>query len=237
MDTLTPEQTDRYRRQLMVRDFGDEQQQKLLVSRVGIVGCGALGSLTAMYLAGAGVGTLYIYDGDTVDISNLHRQIFYTNADIGKPKAMLLAARIDALNPDVHVEAHVCRLDEDSARKMVETCDLVIDATDNSETKYMLERVCESTDKPFIVAGVNTLRGQVMTCLPGGVKFSDVFPPSDELVSSKLGPTPIFGPTAGVAASLMVSEAIKLLTGIGETLSDRLLTFDLTTDSFRTLSI
>lgn len=227
----------RYSRQIAVDDIGREGQRLLCGSHVCIVGCGALGSMVAMQLAGAGVGHLTIVDFDTVDISNLHRQFFFKTADAGKGKAMLLRESIVELNPDAEVTVVGKAVTSESAEDLFRRHDFIVDATDNPCSKSVIERVCAEISKPCCIAGVSGFHGQVMTLLPGDEKFSDIFPDSDMggFIPCSLGG--VMGPAAALCASVQASEVIKSITGAGETLHGRLLTFDLLTNTFNLFNI
>lgn len=235
MNGLDVEEKIRYSRQIAVDGFGQESQEKLKVGSVAIIGCGALGSLAGMYLAGAGIGRIVIADFDTIDISNLHRQLFFATSQNGESKALTLRKRMKELNPLIDVTVIEQFITERNAADICSEVDIVIDGSDNPDTKYMLEKVCARLEKPLILAGVNGMKGQIMTILPGSTRFSDIFPP----VSSE-GVTPcsisgVVGPAAGVASSIMSAECIKLLSGCGTPLTDRIITFDLKSGDFRSL--
>lgn len=226
MEKLTAEQRVRYARNISVEAIGSEGQCRLLESSVFVLGCGALGSIVASYLAGAGVGRLVLADYDTIDITNLQRQILYCESDAGMPKAETLAARLRELNPTVRIETVNRLITPDLARDLFANCDFIVDASDNPDTKYMIDAVCSELGKPYSIAGVSGFGGQVMTCVPGSARYSDIFPDSAGVGFTPCSIGGIIGPVAGTIASLQALEAIKYLTAAGTLLTDRLLIFD-----------
>lgn len=234
---MTSEERRRYSRQISVEQIGETGQNFLLSSKVAIVGCGALGSMAAMQLAAAGVGNIVIADFDTIDISNLQRQFFFMTEEAGKPKADILSARINSINPDCKVEIVKKMIDKDLANDVFQDCDFIIDATDNPASKIMIETVCDNLGKHCCVAGVSGFHGQVMTIRPGGLKFGELFVQNadSEFMPCSIGG--VIGPAAALCASIQASEAIKFITNSGETLENRLLTFDLLADTFHTLNL
>lgn len=225
----------RYARQIAIPEIGSDGQEKLRASKVFIIGCGALGSMAAMQLAGAGVGEIHIADFDTVDVSNLQRQLFFATSDCGAGKIEIIGQRIQSLNPGVRVISHPAMVTESKAPELFGSCDFIIDGSDNPETKYMTETVCRRLGKTCCLAGVSGFSGQVMTCAPGTAAFSDIVPPgaSGGLLPCSLAG--VLGPAAAVAASVQAAEAVKFITGAGTLLTDALLTFNLAENSFRLL--
>ncbi|MCM1291676.1 MAG: HesA/MoeB/ThiF family protein [Prevotella sp.] len=234
---MTESSKIRYSRQVKVDGIGQTGQEKISNSGVAVIGCGALGSLTAMYLAGAGIKKLVIADFDTIDVSNLHRQLFFSSDEAGMPKSDILKSRIRNLNPKVKVEVIPKLVSHKEAERIADIVDVMIDGSDNPATKYMLEKVCTLKKKPLIIAGVSGFRGQVMTILPGSTKFSEIFPEGIDGGITPCSIDGVVGPAAGVAASIMAAEAIKLFTNTGTPLSDKILTFDLSKGNFRTLEV
>lgn len=224
---LSPAETKRYARHLVLRDVGGVGQQKLKAARVLVVGAGGLGSPVIAYLAGAGVGTLGVVDNDAVGLSNLQRQIIHRTQDEGVGKAQNAASFVLALNPNVVVEPHDVRLDADNADALVAGYDVVLDGTDNFETRRIVADACERAGKPLVSGAVSMWDGQVTVFMPGGRRFGDLYPvtpsaedlPSCEVVG-------VMGPITGVIGTLMAMEAIKLVTGAGEPLAGRLLLYD-----------
>lgn len=224
----------RYSRQIAMDEIGEEGQCRMLRSKVVIVGCGALGSMVAMQLAGAGIGRLMIADFDTVDISNLQRQFFFTTAQAGEGKGRLLKKRMEELNPDVRVELAELLVNRTVAMRLFADADFVVDATDNPSSKQMVEDVCKLLGKPCCIGGVDGFRGQVLTIASGSSGFSELFPDSDDggVLPCSLGG--VAGPAAALCASLQASEVIKWIVGTGTPLKGRMLTFDLLDNHFAT---
>lgn len=234
---MTPEEKRRYSRQISVDEIGEPGQIRLLSSKVTVVGCGALGSMVAMQLASAGVGEIVVADFDTIDISNLQRQFFFKTDEGGKPKADALAERMTEINPGCKVKIVKKMIDRKLANEIFKDCDFIIDATDNPASKMMIEEICENLGRHCCVAGVSGFHGQIMTIKPGGPKFGEVFSQDEdsEFLPCSIGG--VVGPAAALCASIQAAETIKFLTSSGETLEDRLLTFDLLTNSFHVLRL
>lgn len=222
-------------------EIGREGQLRIARARVFIVGCGALGSMVAMQLAGAGVGEIEIADFDTVDVSNLQRQFFFTTAGCGSSKAEMLAEAMRALNPDVRVTVHNQMVTPRNAPSLFAAADFILDGSDNPDTKYMTERVCTALGKPCCLAGVSGFSGQVMTVVPGSTLFSEVVPQGASGGFTPCSIGGVAGPAAAVAASMQAAEAIKWITGAGEgqkeLLTDALLTFNLSSGNFSLLRV
>jgi molybdopterin/thiamine biosynthesis adenylyltransferase len=203
-------------------------RERLASRRVLIIGVGGLGTPAALRLAAAGLGTLGLIDSDTVDVSNLHRQILYRTADLGRPKVVAAAERLAASYPAVAVRCFAQRLSVDNAAHLVGDFDFVIDATDGVASKYLVNDAAVLSRVPFSHAGVLALHGQTMTVLPGrSACLRCLFPtPSkpDELPTCQQAG--IIGSVAGTIGVLQATEALKYLLGVGQLLTDRLLTYD-----------
>lgn len=218
----------RYSRLEALLGIGVEGVEKLKAGSVFVVGCGALGSLCSMYLAASGVGTIGIADFDTIDLSNLQRQLFFDEQTLGKPKCGTLARRMRAINSEINVQEYARMINEKIATELFADYDFIIDGSDNPSTKLMTAKVCESIGKPYCIGGVKGFSGQVMSWEPGHCGYSDLF--GDAPTCSGFLPCSVagvLGPAAGVTASVQASEAIKHLTGCGKMLYDKLFTFDL----------
>ena len=228
----------RYNRNILIEGFGEEGQRKLQNSKVLIIGAGGLGSPVLYYLAAAGIGTLGIIDSDVVNISNLQRQILHRSDEIGIPKIISAKEKLEALNPDVHVVAYQERFTSDNATKLVKQYNFIVDCCDNYETKFLINDVCVAEQKPYSHGAVLTLRGEVMTYIPGCADYRKVFenPPSEEAVptSAQAG---ILGSIAGIVGSIQATETIKYLTGIGDLILNRILIIDGKTMTFQSLRI
>jgi adenylyltransferase/sulfurtransferase len=249
---FTDDQLHRYSRHLLLPEFSGRAQQALLDARALVIGAGGLGSAAIYYLAAAGVGHLTILDADTVELSNLQRQIIHTNADLGSPKAESAAAKVRALNPDVTVEPRVERFTVKNARELVATHDVVIDGSDNFETRYLSNDACFFERKPLCFAAVLRFEGQASTFFPGQPipSFSDekseilspcyrcLFPepPPAGLVPS-CAEAGVLGVTVGQMGMVQAAEAIKIITGVGEPLVGRFQLFDGLNTTWRTIKL
>lgn len=225
---LTKEELARYSRHIIIPEFGLEGQKKLKASKVLVIGTGGLGSPALLYLAAAGVGTIGIIDFDIVDDSNLQRQVLFTVNDIGKPKVLAAKARIEALNPYINVIAYNERLTSENALEIFKGYDVVADGTDNFPTRYLVNDACVMTGIPNVYASIYRFDGQVSVFnYKGGANYRDLYPepPPPGLVPS-CAEGGVLGILPGIIGSLQTNEVIKVLTGIGETLSNRLFTFD-----------
>ena len=237
--SLSKAQIARYSRQLILPELGVRGQERLRRASVLIIGAGGLGSPAAFYLAAAGVGTLGILDHDAVALSNLHRQILHTTEEVGRPKSHSAKRRLEALNPDVQVEAIQASLTAANALKAVSPFDVVVDGTDNFTARYLTNDTCVLAGKPLVYGGVVQFRGQVMTIRPRtSACFRCVFPepPLPDAVPS-CQEAGILGSIAGVIGSLMAQEVLKLLAGMGQLLTDRLLVFDGLNGRFREVAV
>jgi molybdopterin/thiamine biosynthesis adenylyltransferase len=225
--TLSPDETRRYARHLVLKDIGGAGQQKLKAAKVAVLGAGGLGSPVIAYLAAAGVGTLGIIDDDVVSVSNLQRQIVHRTQDVGTGKAVNAVRFVAAVNPHVTVVPHVVRIDASNAREVFAGYEVVIDGTDNFETRRVAAEAAEGLRLPLVSGAVSMWDGQVTVFLPGGRRFADLYPvspdPADVPSCEAVG---VLGPVTGVIGTLMALEAIKLITGAGEVLSGRLLLYD-----------
>ena len=233
--TLTEEQIQRYSRNIILEQIGGTGQEKLLTSKVLIVGAGGLGSPAALYLAAAGVGTIGLLDGDQVDLTNLQRQIIHQTRDIGKRKVASARTRIKAVNPDVMVRAYDVWARADNIRQIVREYDFVIDAVDNFPAKFLINDACFFEKIPFSHAGILQFEGQLMTIIPGQTAcYRCVFPgPPPVNAVAPCGQAGVLGVLPGVIGSLQATEAIKYLLGMGTLLTDSLLTYDALAMDFR----
>ena len=227
--TLTPAQRTRYSRHLLIPEVGEEGQQKLLDTRVLLVGAGGLGSPASLYLAAAGVGTLGIIDADVVDDSNLQRQIVHSTERLGEPKVSSAKRTIEALNPDVHVVPFEERLSsENIERILAHGWDVIVDGTDNFPTRYLVNDASVWHGIPVVHGSIYRFEGQVTVFHPGvGPCYRCLYPapPPPELAPS-CAEGGVLGVLPGIVGSLQASEALKLVLGAGDTLTGRLLLFD-----------
>ena len=224
----------RYARHFALKKIGKAGQEKLLSSRVLVVGAGGLGSPSSLYLAAAGVGCIGIVDDDAVEISNLQRQILYNPEDIGHRKAPIARKRIERFNPDVHVEVHETLLTPDNAAGIIERYEFVIDGTDSPAAKMLINDACVAAGKPFVHAGIGTYYGQLMTCIPRESPCCRCAFGFDEGPKKRGG---VIGAVCGVIGSLEALEAVKYLTGAGDLLTGRILTFDALSCEFRAMRL
>jgi molybdopterin/thiamine biosynthesis adenylyltransferase len=234
--SLGDEQRQRYARHLALPEVGETGQEKLLRSKVLVIGAGGLGSPAAFYLAAAGIGTIGLMDGDTVDLSNLQRQILHTTASVGQRKTDSAQERIAALDPAIRIEPYAFRLSEDNAPEILAGYDFIIDATDNFDSKFLIARACHEAKKPYSHAGIRNFHGQTMTVLPGETACYRCIFHEDGATKDAIPQGPI-GALPGVIGSIQAIEAIKYLLGIGTLLTDALLTFDALTMNFRKVAV
>ena len=219
----------RYSRHIFLDDIGIEGQQKLLASHALIIGAGGLGSPVALYLGSAGVGRITVVDHDTVDATNLQRQIAHTLADVGQPKAQSIQQSITAINPDVDVTVIVQRADDSRLHGLVQKADVVLDCTDNFATRHAINRACVWHGKPLMSGAAIRFDGQVTVYDPRDAQspcYACVFPETDSLEEAQCATMGVFAPLVGIIGSVQAAEALKLLMGVGQTLTGRLLMLD-----------
>lgn len=234
---FSEEEIQRYSRHILLQEVGGKGQKRLRESKVLVVGAGGLGSPSAFYLAAAGVGTIGIVDDDVVDVSNLQRQILHATADVGRPKAESAADTLRALNPHVDVRVIKERLDVNNVMEIVAEYDLVIDGVDNFPTRYLVNDACVLLGKPLVDAGILRWDGLCITVKPGeGPCYRCLFPepPPPGMVPS-CQEAGVIGAIAGVMGTIQAVEAVKVLLGIGETYTGRILTYDALEGRFREL--
>ena len=233
--SFSDDEIERYARHLVLAEIGGPGQQRLKAARVAIVGVGGVGAPAALYLAAAGVGTLRLIDDDRVGLSNLQRQILFTGADVGAAKVEAGARRLTALNPHVEIEAAPERLTVANAAWLLEGCDLVLDGTDDFETRFAVNAACVAAGLPLVSGALGRWSGQVgvfagrpcYRCLVAET-------PPDAETCARVG---VVGALAGVVGSMAALEAIKQITGAGRTLSGRLLIYDGLAGTARTVGV
>jgi molybdopterin/thiamine biosynthesis adenylyltransferase/rhodanese-related sulfurtransferase len=236
---LSAEQRNHYQRHLLLPEVGEEGQLKLLDARVLLLGAGGLGSPAAMYLAAAGVGTIGIIDMDVVDLSNLQRQILHNIDRVGERKVDSAKKTLTLLNPDVNVVAHDTRLDASNVVALLSEYDLVVDGADNFPSRYLLNDASLKTGTPVVHGSIFRFEGQVTVFKPHDGPCYRCFipePPPAELAPS-CAEAGVLGVLPGIIGSIQALEAIKLILGIGDDLSGRLLAYDALEQSFRTYKI
>lgn len=239
MIDFTEEQLERYSRHILLEDVGVEGQEKLLQAKVLIVGAGGLGCPAALYLAAAGVGTIGIIDSDVVEISNLQRQIAHFSDDLNIPKVESAAQKMRAINPDVRLKTYRDHLCAGNITDIVTGYDFIIDGTDNFPTKFLVNDACIFLNIPFSHGGILRFNGQTMTVIPGRsacYRCSFRKPPPPDAVPS-CAQAGVLGAVAGMLGTIQAAEALKFITGAGELLTDRLLTFDAKTMTFRNIRL
>jgi molybdopterin/thiamine biosynthesis adenylyltransferase/rhodanese-related sulfurtransferase len=224
---LSPAERARYSRHLVLPEIGAAGQERLKAARVLVIGAGGLGSPAALYLAAAGVGHLGLLDCDRVDVSNLQRQVLYTSADVGLPKAALARARLAALNPEIHIEAHALELHAANIREVFAQYDIILDGTDRIATRYLVNDACVLLRKPLVSAAIHRFEGQAMTYVPDrGPCYRCLFPEAAEGLVPNCAEAGVLGVLPGVLGAVQATEAIKLIVQQGEPLIGRLLAYD-----------
>ncbi|MET3645749.1 molybdopterin-synthase adenylyltransferase MoeB [Phyllobacterium ifriqiyense] len=241
---LSSSEVERYARHIILGEIGGPGQQKLKRARVLVVGAGGLGAPVLQYLAAAGIGTLGIVDDDRVSLSNLQRQIIHSTELVGSPKGESAARAIAAINPHVIAEVHEMRLAPDNAADLVCRYDIVVDGSDNFDTRYLLADTCLAQKRPLVSAALGRFDGSLTTLMPyatnsdGGSNpsYRDLFPnpPPPGLVPA-CAEAGVLGVLPGVIGTLQATEVIKLVTGIGEPLVGKLLLYDALTSRFETI--
>ena len=236
---FTNEQLERYARHIILKEIGVKGKKKLLNGKVLIIGADGLGAPAAMYLAAADVGTIGIVDADEVDLSNLQRQSIHATADVGKPKVISAKETMEAMNPDVKVIALQEFVSSENILDLIADYDFILDGTDNFPAKFLINDACVMAKKPFSHAGIIRFKGQLMTYVPGqGPCYRCVFrdpPPKNAVPTCK--EAGVVGAMGGVIGSRQAMEAIKYLTGVGELLTGKLLTYDALKMEFRTIKL
>lgn len=235
---LTPKQVQRYSRHLIMPNVGSVGQRKLLEGRVLVIGAGGLGSPIALYLALAGVGTIGIVDFDTVDLSNLQRQILHTDADIGRRKVESAKETLLAHNPDLNVQLHEEPINSENAMEIISDYDIIVNGADNFSTRYLVNDAAYLSGKPLVDGAILVFDGRATTYLPGQgcyrCMYPDPPPPGEVPNCSEAG---VIGALPGLVGSIQALEVIKLLLDIGETLTSRLLMIDALSMEFTELKV
>ncbi len=219
---LTADELKKYDRQMMIRGFGEEGQEKLKRAKVFVAGAGGLGCASTIYLTAAGVGRIRIVDNDRVELSNLNRQILHWNVDIGRNKVESAVEKLGKLNRDVEIEAIEETITGDNIARLVAGSDLIVDAMDNLPTRYELNKAALQKNIPFFHGAVYGFEGRAMTIIPGKTAclrcvYRGVIPEKK---------FPVIGVTPAVIGCIQATEVIKYIVGVGELLTDRLLVYD-----------
>ncbi len=224
---LNTEEKNRYARQIMLPEIGEAGQLKLKQARVLIVGTGGLGSPVALYLAAAGVGHLGLIDQDTVSLTNLQRQILYNSEVVGKSKVQHAREVMNRLNPTVSVLPISERLNTENAVSIVQSFDVVVDATDNFRARYLISETCTALNKPMVHGSIEEFKGLVSVFnYNGGPRYEDLFPEAPENVPFDGEPKGVFGALPGIIGSMQAMEVLKIITGAGTTLSGKLFVYN-----------
>ena len=236
---LSSEEHKRYSRHLLLSEIGLEGQEKLKATKVLVIGAGGLGCPALLYLTAAGVGTIGIIDHDTVDFSNLQRQVLYEESDIGQPKVACAKAHLSAQNPFINILTFQTQLTSQNALEIIADFDFVIDGSDNFATRYLVNDACVMLDKPFIYGAIHRFSGQVAVFnYQNGPTYRCLFPepplPGEVPSCSEAG---VLGVLPGIIGSFQATEALKMITGIGEVASGKLLLIDTLTLEFNKLNI
>jgi molybdopterin/thiamine biosynthesis adenylyltransferase len=235
MIDLSEEQLQRYSRHILLKDIGIVGQSRILESKVIIIGAGGLGSPAALYLAAAGVGTIGIADADTVDLTNLQRQIIHFTKDVGNPKVLSAKEKMNALNPGVTVQTFHTFVSADNIIEIIKDFDFVIDGTDNFAAKFLINDACVLAKKPYSHGGILRFTGQTMTVVPGASAcYRCVFPkPPPKNAVPTCSQAGVLGGIAGMLGTIQAVEALKFVTGSGTLLTNAMLTFDAMEMDFR----
>ena len=221
---------NKYHRQTLLPEIGEEGQQKLKQAKVLIVGVGGLGCPIALYLATAGVGCLGLIDDDVVSLSNLHRQVLYDEADIEQPKAQCAVRHLQKKNSDIELTAYPMRLTKENAETLIRDYDIVVDGCDNHATRYLISDVCHRLQKPYVYAAIGAFQGQVgILCYDHDAPtYRTLFPDEEAMLSVEAGKG-VIGTTPAVVGSIAANEVLKLTVGFGEALIGKILFIDLLT--------
>lgn len=221
---------ERYNRQIILPELGESGQEKLKNAKVLIVGVGGLGSPIALYLTGAGVGNIGLIDDDVVSESNLQRQVLYSEAEVGMPKAIKAQKRLNALNSQIKIDAYNTRLTKDNAEEIIGKYDIVVDGCDNFKTRYIINDTCIKLGKTYVYGAIRAFDGQVSVFnYQGGRNYRDLFPDEEEMLLMPAPPKGVIGVTPGLVGCVQANEVIKIICGFGEILSGKLWFIDLKT--------
>lgn len=219
---------ERYSRQIMLPEIGEEGQKKLSLASVLLVGVGGLGSPISLYLTGAGIGRIGLIDADVVSESNLQRQVLYTENEIGLPKVECAKRRLQALSGHIQIDTYPVLFSKENASELVEQYDMVIDGCDNFATRYLINDCCVTHGKPYIYGSIGEFFGQVSVFnYRGGMTYRDLFPDEQVLTSLPHTTNGVLGVVPGIIGCIEASEVIKVITGCGEPLRNRLFSIDI----------
>lgn len=214
---------------MMLPEIGEEGQRKIRAAKVLLVGVGGLGSPIATYLTGAGIGRIGIIDDDVVDITNLHRQVLYTEEEAGLPKVECAKRRLRALNSEVEIDAYHMRLTKDNAKELISRYDIVVDGIDNFATRYIVSDECQRQGKPYVYGAIRGLEGQVAVLCKGHCTYRSLLPDEEATLSMPHPGKAVLGTTPAVVGSVEAYQVLQLVAEMGEPLVDKLWTVDLST--------
>ena len=234
--SLNKEQKERYYHTTFLKEIKEEGQEKLLSSKVIVIGAGGLASSALTYLASMGIGNITIVDDDKVSLNNLPRQILYTYQDVGEYKVEVAKRRLEMLNPDVKVSIYKERLTSQNVSRIIKGHDIVLDCTDNFETKFLIDDTCHTLNIPFVIAGVSDYQGQVSTCIPKKSKsFKSLFSTLPINIEQKYKDEDqgVYPPVIGLVSDIAISEVVKYLLGFEDLLIDKMLIANLKTNNFK----
>ena len=224
---LNKKEIERYKRQVMLPEINEAGQLKLKNARVLIVGVGGLGAPVSIYLCAAGVGTLGLVDDDVVSLSNLQRQILYNSTVVGKSKVVHAKEVLEDLNPEVRINTYNDRISEQNADEIFSAYDVIVDATDNFRSRYLISKFCKKHGKPMVHGAIEEFKGMVSVFnYQGGPLYEDLFSEPPENESPDGEPKGVFGSLPGVIGSVQSMEVLKIITGAGQPLSGRLFSYD-----------
>jgi molybdopterin/thiamine biosynthesis adenylyltransferase len=226
---MDDQQLLRYSRHILLDEIGIEGQEKLLAAHALVIGAGGLGSPVALYLASAGIGKITLVDDDTVDLTNLQRQVLHTTARVGQPKAISGKTALAEINPGVEVVALCERADDSRLAELVATATVVLDCTDNFKTRHAINRACVNAQVPLVSGAAIRMDGQIAVFDPRGrgtACYACLFPPDQQFEEVQCSTMGVFAPLVGIIGTMQAAEALKLVAGIGESLANRLLLLD-----------
>jgi len=235
---MDDQQLLRYSRHILLDEIGIEGQEKLLAAHALVIGAGGLGSPVALYLASAGIGKITLVDDDTVDLTNLQRQVLHTTARVGQPKAMSGKTALAEINPGITVVALCERADDSRLAELVATATVVLDCTDNFKTRHAINRACVNAKVPLVSGAAIRMDGQIAVFDPRGhgtACYACLFPPDQQFEEVQCSTMGVFAPLVGIIGTMQAAEALKLVAGMGESLANRLLLLDARTMEWTTI--